>query len=126
MELLSGWKEIADYLQLTVRTAQRWETVGLPVRRAYESERSPVLAAREELERWLNTRQTRVRTHTSATQLALALKGKELQNARRRIRRQTRILLNQVTHLGNDQQRLIRLIKESLTSTAHSAGAARH
>jgi hypothetical protein len=29
--LLSGWKEIAQYLRSSVRTVQRWEGEGLPI-----------------------------------------------------------------------------------------------
>ena len=31
--ILSGWKEMAQYLRCSVRTAQRWQD--LPVKRAY-------------------------------------------------------------------------------------------
>src|SRR5215475_665915 len=110
MKLLCGWKEIAEYMHLTVRTAQRWETAGLPVHRAYESQRSPVLASRDELELWLSTRQTRLRTQTSAAQL-MASECAELKSAQRRVLRKTKKLLTQVNHLGNEQQRLILLIK---------------
>lgn len=56
MELLSGWKEIAEHLHLGVRTAQRWERLGLPVRRVSESPCSPVVAIPDELELWARTR----------------------------------------------------------------------
>lgn len=59
MELLSGWKEIASHLHLTVRTAQRWEHLGLPVRRVSESICSPVVAIPDEIELWTRTRNLR-------------------------------------------------------------------
>lgn len=126
MKMLCGWKEIAEFLHLTVRTAQRWERAGLPVRRAYESERSPVLASPDELEFWLNTRQRRVRTPMSAAQVLLTSKWAELHYARRRAHRETRRLLRQVTQLGNEQQRLIFLIKANLRGMPHSVDAAQH
>lgn len=56
-ERLISWKQIARYLGVTVRTAQRWESwEGLPVRRHRHSERSSVYANPEELDRWWNSR----------------------------------------------------------------------
>ena len=52
-EMLIGWKEIARYLNFSVRTAQRWERdAGLPVRRP-AAERSPVCGVPAELDAWL-------------------------------------------------------------------------
>ena len=123
MELLCGWKEIAEYLHLTVRTAQRWESAGLPVHRAYESQRSPVLASQDELEQWVNTRQTRAREHSSELRRRLTSEFRELRGAHHRTVRKTRKLLTQVTHLGNEQQRLILRIRASLTSPTPLADA---
>lgn len=51
--VLSSWKEIADYLGVSVRTAQHWERhKGLPVRRL-PGEKSRVAAYPAELDRWL-------------------------------------------------------------------------
>ena len=51
--ILSGWKEIAQYLRCGARTAQRWQSKGLPVRRAYPGGRAPVLADSEEIDAWV-------------------------------------------------------------------------
>ena len=49
---LHSWKEIADYLGVTVRTAQNWEKErGLPVRRL-PGGRARVLAVAQELDEW--------------------------------------------------------------------------
>jgi hypothetical protein len=49
---LTSWKAIADYLEINVRTAQRWEQErGLPVRR-FSGEKGRVLSAIADLERW--------------------------------------------------------------------------
>jgi phage terminase Nu1 subunit (DNA packaging protein) len=40
---LNGWKEIANYLGRGVRTVQRWEEMGMPVRRPSKSSRSSVV-----------------------------------------------------------------------------------
>jgi len=51
--VLTSWKEIANHLQVTVRTAQLWETQrGLPVRRV-PGRRSRVYLRQDELEAWL-------------------------------------------------------------------------
>jgi hypothetical protein len=48
-QVLSGWKEIANYMHQGVRTVQRWELIGLPIRRVRDNGRSPVIAFAEEL-----------------------------------------------------------------------------
>lgn len=52
--VLHSWKEIASYLGLAVRTAERWEhDFGLPVHRPAERERTAVFAFPEEIDSWL-------------------------------------------------------------------------
>ena len=51
-QLLSGWKQIANYMHQGVRTVQRWELIGLPVRRVRNNGRSPVIAFAEDLDLW--------------------------------------------------------------------------
>lgn len=53
MRILNGWKEIAECLHRTPRSARRWERLGLPVQRLTESRRSPVVAFHEEIELWV-------------------------------------------------------------------------
>lgn len=53
--ILSGWKEIADYLHCGVRTVQRWERNGLPIRRPTAGKRSHVIARSEELDQWVRS-----------------------------------------------------------------------
>ena len=49
---LSGWKEIADYLRVSVRTAQTMEKEqGLPIRRG-AGQKAPVFAIAAELDEW--------------------------------------------------------------------------
>lgn len=53
-ELLSGWKDIANYLGKGIRTVQRYELeLGLPVRRPAGKVRGSVLATRSELDAWI-------------------------------------------------------------------------
>ena len=51
--VLTGWKEIAEYLHSGVRTAQRWESKGLPVKRPLRGKRSHVVGDSEEVDSWL-------------------------------------------------------------------------
>ena len=51
--ILSGWKEIAQYLRCGVRSAQRYRARGLPVKRSYPGLRMPVFAYSEEIDLWV-------------------------------------------------------------------------
>jgi hypothetical protein len=53
--LLNSWKEIATYLGRGVRTAQRWEKYGLPVRRLAPGPRASVIADAREIDRWIRS-----------------------------------------------------------------------
>jgi|SRR5215469_10945752 len=55
--LLSSWKEIAAYLGRGVRTVQRYEQAGLPVRRLSHGRRSPVVAEARDIDLWLQSAQ---------------------------------------------------------------------
>jgi hypothetical protein len=52
VNVLNGWKEIADHLHQSVRTVQRWETLGLPIHRLRVSTSGPVVAFVKELDAW--------------------------------------------------------------------------
>jgi hypothetical protein len=52
---LKTWKEVAQYLRISVRTAQNWEReLGLPVHRIGTAEKPPVRAWTHELDKWAN------------------------------------------------------------------------
>jgi len=53
--LLNSWKEIAAYLGRGVRTAQRWEKYGLPVRRLAPGPRASVIADAREIDNWIQS-----------------------------------------------------------------------
>jgi len=56
-ELLSSWKEIAEYLKCDLRTCRRWEeNRGLPVHRLEGTPRSRVFAYTNELDDWVKKR----------------------------------------------------------------------
>jgi TolB-like protein len=57
---LNSWKDIANYLDISVRTVQRWEEVeGLPIHRHEHAKVGTVYAYAEEVDHWLETRRTR-------------------------------------------------------------------
>src|SRR5579872_7100820 len=54
---LTSWKEIASYLGVTVRTAQKWKQErALPVRNMPGARRGRVLALTEEVDAWKGVR----------------------------------------------------------------------
>ena len=54
LELLTSWKEIANFLGKGVRTVQRWEaTLGLPVIRPADNRSGIVMARPSDLEAWV-------------------------------------------------------------------------
>jgi hypothetical protein len=54
VEILSGWKEIANYLHKGVRTVQRYEReLGLPIRRPSGGPAGSVIATKAELDAWV-------------------------------------------------------------------------
>lgn len=56
-QILTGWKEIAQYMGKGVPTVQRWEEeFGLPVRRPQGSDHKAVLARSSDLDAWLALR----------------------------------------------------------------------
>jgi hypothetical protein len=58
-EILSGWKEIANYLRKGVRTVQRYEReMGLPIHRP--GGRSSPVAMKTELDEWLTAPRSRI------------------------------------------------------------------
>jgi len=52
--ILTGWKEIAQYLKCGVRTVQRWESDGLPIKRPHPGKRSHVVADSSQLDSWVH------------------------------------------------------------------------
>lgn len=52
--LLMGWKEIASHLRCGVRTAQRWASHGMPVRRLGSGPKGRAVADSKLLDAWLS------------------------------------------------------------------------
>ena len=53
---LDSWKEIAAYLRRDIRSVQRWEKEGLPVRRLLHKQSATIYAYRSEIDDWLESR----------------------------------------------------------------------
>jgi hypothetical protein len=115
MELLSGWKEIAEHLHLGVRTAQRWERLGLPVRRVSDSPCSPVVALPDELELWARTRNIREDATLLASNRFLVTRLSDLREEHFQTRRKTKRLLAQITSLADKQKELLNSIQANLS-----------
>ena len=66
-KVLHSWKEIATYMSVGVRTAQRYEALyGMPLHRPAGKDRSAVLALSDELDGWLNNTPERISTEAAA------------------------------------------------------------
>jgi hypothetical protein len=85
--ILSGWKEIAKYLHCSVRTAQRWQALGLPTHRPRgEIERGTVTAFSDSLDVWLTTiRGCDPAMNTHSTGRELLMDGAVLSDMMRRM-----------------------------------------
>jgi Tol biopolymer transport system component len=67
-ERLESWKEIANYLNRSVRTLHRWEKEeGLPVHRQLHKELGSVFAYKSELDAWSRARSVRTEARESTT-----------------------------------------------------------
>lgn len=56
LDVLHGWKEIANYMRKGVRSVQRYERkLGLPIHRIGRKSGSAVLATKAELDAWIST-----------------------------------------------------------------------
>ena len=104
MKILNGWKEIAECLNRTPKSAMRWERLGLPVQRLTRSRRSPIIAFSDEIERWLQTRGTG--RHTVGSLEASTADFRATQ-------RETRALVEGLKAARIEHRRLLTAIRES-------------
>jgi len=77
--ILSGWKEIANYLGCGVRTAQRWEAKGLPINRPNPGRRGHVVTETSQIDGWIHDSAFRQRGDFSL--LATIQRSRELRRA---------------------------------------------
>lgn len=73
-QILSGWKDIANYLGKGVRTVQRYEReLGLPVRRPSGKSKGSVITTQPELDGWVASCRLSDRAqHPEATSVLVA------------------------------------------------------
>ena len=73
-KVLTGWKQIANYIGRGVRTLQRYESqLGLPIRRPMGKDRSSVMAFSDEVDQWLNRSPVKNQRHVRRVLLVLDL-----------------------------------------------------
>jgi len=76
---LDSWKQIASYLNTSVRTVQRWErTERLPVRRHEHARQDTVYAYKDEVDRWRGSRDRKTPTSETAWEAELKIVRQEL------------------------------------------------
>lgn len=107
MTMLTGWKEIAASLRLTSRSAQRWEALGLPVRRVSDSSHSRIIAFSDEIEDW-------ARMKGSGLDRSESLKANAL--AFRATRRETKKLVAELRAARSEQRRLLSSIRDRIST----------
>jgi transposase len=103
---LNGWKDIAKYLGRGVRTVQRWEALGLPIRRPVGHSRSAVVAKSEEIDLWISRAQTTAERLQATTQ--------DLAN----IESTFRLALDYHRHLVKEQGLLIKELRQARQKSA--------
>lgn len=75
---LDSWKGIANYLNRTVRTVQRWETFeAMPVHRQFHDKSGSVQAFKLELNAWQKSRTYRKQFYRQQTLLAFPCVAKQ-------------------------------------------------
>ena len=109
-EILSGWKDVANYLGKGVRTVQRYEReLTLPIRRPQGKTFGAVMATKAELNAWLTTRPIRkafqLRSATPGNATALDELRRHLKELRR-LRRESAVL-------REEHHRAVALIRET-------------
>ena len=91
--LLNGWKEIAAHMGRGVRTVQRWESLGLPIRRPNGRLRSAVFARADEVDTWVSTTSIRPASNTSEDDI------RELETAIVQLKGENRALRDEIKRL---------------------------
>jgi hypothetical protein len=121
-QILNGWKEIANYFERGVRTAQRWEALlGMPVHRPALKDRSAVVAFTDELDRWIS----RAEPNT------VAVDGEGSEEALAQVRDNmitlawhTSELVSQTRALREQLRRSLEIHRDRIASRMHSGLAA--
>jgi hypothetical protein len=109
LEILSGWKEIANYLHKGVRTVQRYEQeFGMPIRRVASSSKGAVIAKTVELDAWVTARPMR---HAFQLPQSAAICLSLFDDIRRNIEKMERLLL-EALELRLQVMRSLRVVRD--------------
>jgi hypothetical protein len=110
-EILSGWKDVANYLGKGVRTVQRYEReLTLPIRRPRGTASGTVIATKAELDAWVTARPIRdaLPLPSPAADSVIVLRELRQQLAElRRLRRES-------AELREDHHKALQLLRENL------------
>lgn len=111
--ILSGWKDIANYLGKGVRTVQRYEgELRLPVRRPAGRPRGSVVATKEEIDSWIASSPIREHSKLEASDTRPVL---SMETMKKRIEEMTR-LRAQMKELRANLQGSLDALSESVRS----------
>jgi hypothetical protein len=111
-QILSGWKEIANYLGKGVRTVQRYEReLGLPVRHPAGKPCGSVIATKAEMDAWVKA---------SPIREAFRLQGKDLNAEYTATTEAIRKGLSEMTRLRDQMLALRREVKTAASSLRES------
>jgi len=109
--VLHGWKEVAHYLRMGIRTVQRYErTLDLPVRRADGKARASVTATKADLDAWVNAAPYRRSPQLSRPQPASPAHSLEI--LRTNLARGTH-LRKEMARLGNELRFAVERLRTS-------------
>jgi hypothetical protein len=111
--ILSGWKDIANYLGKGIRTVQRYEgDLRLPVRRPAGRARGSVVATKQEIDSWIAASPIRERSKSGVTDTGPVL---SMETMKKRIEEMVR-LRSQMRELRVDLRDSLSVLSESLRS----------
>ena len=122
MEILNGWKGIANYLGKGIRTVQRYEReLGLPIRRPAGKRMGSVIATKAELDAWISASPIReaFRLSFRAVDSAEIVEGLKQQVTQfRRLQEETAELLDEICADREALRASIHMVHVSLARTA--------
>jgi hypothetical protein len=130
---LTSWKEIAQHLGKGVRTVQRWEREGLPVRRPKDGQKGRVLAFAEEIDGWVRSEFTQNREDDPSDMAGLRIAVSKLLAENESLRRNLDALMGMPVMAedssygsGSLLQRCSRALEESMLARRRCAELMRH
>lgn len=112
-EILSGWKDIANYLHRGVRTVQRYEQeLKLPVRRPAAKSGGSVLATRNDLDAWVRAieRQNTLQSQKKGA-IATTTEGPKLKMTMERMKYLCEQLKRTTAEFGDSREKLCNTVQ---------------